>query len=129
VPLQTVPLSENDPLALNPVTGRADSYFYDVDLAIGIIDEETIVYAESAFDAESRHRLENLPLTRILVDEKEAIEGFACNLVSTGRDVIMSEDAPKLAEQLESRGYRIHTPRAREIAKGGGFIRCISLTL
>ena len=115
---------------INPETNHADSFFYDLDLALSVIDEHTIAYCPDAFDEVSRAKLEAISdLDKILVDPTECIEGFACNLVSTGTTVIMSARAPKLQAELEARGLKCLTPEVEELKKGGGYIRCISLWL
>lgn len=114
---------------INPVTNHADSFFYDIDLALSIINENTIAYCPEAFDDASQNILKNLNLDKIIVDKEEVIQGFACNLVSTGETVIMSARAPKFQAELESRGFKTLTPEIIELKKGGGYIRCISLTL
>ena len=115
---------------INPETNHADSFFYDLDLALSIIDEHTIAYCPEAFDEASRAKLEAITdIDKILVDPTECTEGFACNLVSTGETVIMSARAPKLQAELEARSLKCLTPEVEELKKGGGYIRCISLWL
>ena len=41
----------------------------------------------------------------------------------------MSAHAPKLQAELENRGLNVITPEIHELAKGGGYIRCTTLTL
>lgn len=130
IQLHTIPqLDSHQKPYINPVTHHADSFFYDLDLALAIIDENTIAYCPEAFDQTSQRILAQLPLNKILVDYQEATEGFACNLVSTGETVIMSAHAPKLQRALEARGLKTITPEITELKKGGGYIRCISLSL
>ncbi len=130
IQLHTIPqLGQDGKPYINPVTNHADSFFYDLDLALSIISENCIAYCKEAFDEESQKILENLPLDKIIVSLEEAQEGFACNLVSTGKSVIMSSHAPKLKRELESRGLTCLTPEITELKKGGGYIRCISLAL
>ena len=115
---------------INPFTNHADSFWYDLDLALAIIDEHTIAYCPMAFDDASRKQLEAInDLDKIIVDFNECTEGFACNLVSTGKHVIMSNKAPKLQAELEARGLTCLTPDVTELKKGGGYIRCVSLWL
>ncbi len=137
IQLQTIP--ELDTLGnpmMNAVSGWPDSFFYDLDLALAIIKgpSETeggiIAYCPEAFVAESRETLRRLKgFEKIEVSFEEATKGFACNLVSTGETVIMSNHAPKLKAELEKRGLTVLTPEVTELIKGGGFIRCVSLTL
>ena len=130
IQLHTIPqLGQDGKPYINPVTNHADSFFYDLDLALSIISENCIAYCKEAFDEESQKILENLPLDKIIVSLEEAQNGFACNLVSTGKSVIMSSHAPELKRELESRGLTCLTPEISELKKGGGYIRCISLAL
>ena len=137
IQLQTIPLLDTvgNP-AMNAVSGWPDSFFYDLDLALAIIkapDEQQggiIAYCPDAFMPESQETLRRLKgFEKIEVDFQEATEGFACNLVSTGETVIMSNRAPKLAKELQRRGLTVVSPEVTELVKGGGFIRCVSLTL
>ena len=114
---------------INPETQHADSFFYDLDLALSVIDEHTIAYCPEAFDEESIQKIKATPVDKIPVSLEECTEGFACNLVSTGKHVIMSNRAPKLQAELEKRGLICLTPDVTELKKGGGYIRCISLWL
>ena len=115
---------------INPVTNHADSFWYDLDLAVSVIDDHTIAYCPDALDEESNRKIEAIKdLDKILVDFDECTKGFANNLVSTGRDVIMSNQAPKLRKALEERGFICLTPDVTELKKGGGYIRCVSLWL
>ncbi|MDR3298119.1 MAG: hypothetical protein LBT19_01990 [Candidatus Nomurabacteria bacterium] len=114
---------------VNPTTNHADSFFYDLDLALAVIDENCIAYCPEAFDEISQIKLAELPIEKIIVDLEEATQGFACNLVSTGATAIMSAHAPKFQAALEKRGLKTITPEIEELKKGGGYIRCISLTI
>ncbi len=131
VQLHTIPqLDHNGQPYINPVTNHADSFFYDLDLALSVISENCIAYCKDAFDEESQAKLAGLTdLDTIIVDFKEATEGFACNLVSTGKTVIMSNKAPEFQAKLEDRGLICLTPSVTELKKGGGYIRCISLAI
>ncbi|HMU12157.1 MAG TPA: hypothetical protein PKA97_02450, partial [Candidatus Nanoperiomorbaceae bacterium] len=110
-------------------SGWPDSFFYDIDLAMAVIREDLIAYCPEAFDEASRAKIANLPVEKIIVSYDEAVKGFACNLVSTGETVIMSNHAPKLKDELARRGLAVLTPQVDELVRGGGFIRCVSLTL
>ena len=115
---------------INPFTNHADSFWYDLDLAISVIDEHTIAYCPEALDEESNRKIEAITdLDKIKVDFEECTKGFANNLVSTGKHVIMSNKAPKLQKELESRGLICLTPDVTELKEGGGYIRCVSLWL
>lgn len=128
--VQTIPAldSSGQPIT-NQITGWPDSYFYDLDLALSILREDLIAWCPEAFTAASRAKIASLPLAKIEVSLAEAKTGFACNLVSTGETVIMSASAPEFQASIEAAGLKTITLAAPELAKGGGFIRCTSLTL
>lgn len=131
ISLQTIPFTDvGGKSVINTVTGLADSLFYDIDLALSILRTDLIAWCPEAFTAESQAKLRALEsVEKIEIDYHEAIEGFACNLVSTGDTVIMSNRAPKLKAAVEAKGLKTITPAITELAKGGGYIRCTTLTL
>lgn len=137
IQLQTVPQRDASGVpVVNQASGWADSFYYDIDLALSIIkapDEGSkgiIAYCPDAFTEESQRTLGELnDFDTILVSEIEARAAFACNLVSTGSAVVMSKNAPLLKAELEARGLKVHTPEIHELVKGGGYIRCTTLSL
>lgn len=137
IQLQTIPeLDESGNAVVNHVSGWADSFFYDIDLALSIIKGPTegqkglIAYCPEAFTPESQQRLAAFDgVDKITVSFDEATKAFASNLVSTGETVVMSAHAPALKAELEARGLRVLTPEVSELAKGGGYIRCTTLTI
>lgn len=137
IQLRAVPLYDDEGnKAINQSSGWADSFYYDIDLALSVIKAPTptekgvIAYCPEAFVPESRKLIEDLDeVEKIAVSEAEAKEAFACNLVSTGQTVVMSAKAPELRAALETRGITVITPNITELAKGGGYIRCTTLTL
>lgn len=121
---------------INPTTGWPDSFYYDIDLALSVLrapegnKKGLIAWCPTAFTRASRNRLRNYDgVEKIEVSRQEATKGFACNLVSTGETVIMSAHAPIYKAKLERHGFRVITISAPELAKGGGFIRCTTLSL
>lgn len=130
ISLETVPaVDASGRMIINEITGWPDSFFYDIDLALSILTPELIAWCPEAFTPASQAKIKALSIEKIEVDYHEAIEGFACNLVSTGEAVIMSDKAPKLQAAIEEKGLTTITPKITELAKGGGYIRCTTLTL
>lgn len=122
--------------AINKDSGWPDSFFYDIDLALSVLrapangKKGLIAWCPEAFTPTSRRKLEAFDeVEKIEVSFLEAKKAFACNLVSTGETVVMSANAPRLKAELEDRGFQIITPQITELAKGGGYIRCTTLTL
>lgn len=139
ISLQTIPKRSFFGLGkpvINKDSGWPDSFFYDIDLALAVLrapsdnQKGLIAWCPEAFLPESRKRLREFDgVDKIEVSFTEAKKAFACNLVSTGETVVMSAHAPKFRSELESRGFKIITPEITELAKGGGYIRCTTLTL
>jgi N-dimethylarginine dimethylaminohydrolase len=130
VALQTIPeLNTNNQPIINVVTGWPDSFFYDIDLALAVLSPNLIAWCPEAFTPDSQAKIRALTIEKIVVSYKEAVEGFACNLVSNAETVVMSNKAPGLQAALESKGFTTITPEITELAKGGGYIRCTTLTL
>lgn len=138
IQLQTKPLlDENGNPKINEASGWEDSFFYDIDLAMAIIrppstdSKGIIAFCREAFTEQSVQTILSLSdeFDFIFVSEYEATRAFACNLVSTGETVIMSAKAPLLRNKLEHYSLQILTPEVVELAKGGGFIRCQTLSL
>jgi len=137
IQLQTIPqLDDAGQPMINAASGWADSFFYDLDLSLAIVKapegnkKGLIAYCPEAFTPESQEILANFKgVDKIKVSLVEAQGAFAANLVSTGEVVVMSAHAPELKANLESHGLRVITPEITELAKGGGYIRCTTLTL
>jgi N-dimethylarginine dimethylaminohydrolase len=115
---------------MNRVTKWPDSFFYDLDLALAVISPTCIAWCPEAFVPKSQAKIRALTdIEKIEVSLDEAMHGFACNLVSTGESVVMSDHAPEFKAKLIARGLKVYTPHVTELLKGGGFIRCTTLTL
>ncbi len=137
--LQTIPkrrLFGLGPRVINKQTGWTDSYYYDLDLALAVLrgpeagHKSLIAWCPEVFTAASRRKLHNFDgVDKIEVSRQEARTGLALNLVSTGETVVMSNNAPRFQAELEKRGFKVITPDITELRKGGGFIRCTTLTL
>lgn len=129
--VKTIPqLDDNKMPVINPVTGWPDSFFYDLDLAISVITPTLIAWCPEAFTLEAQEKIRSITdIEKIEVSFEEATKASACNLVSTGETVIMGSRAPKLRSELESRGFKVLAPDVTELMKGGGFIRCTSLSI
>ena len=129
--LKTIPQTGPDGAPVyNRVTGWPDSFFYDLDLALAVISPTCIAWCPDAFMPESQSAIRAITdLEKIEVSLEEAMKGFACNLVSTSEAVVMSGHAPLFKAQLEAKGLKVYSPEVTELLKGGGFIRCTTLTL
>ena len=137
ISLQTIPqLDQTGKPVINKITGWPDSFFYDIDLALSILKPPTkdakglIAWCPDAFLPDSQAKIRSLnDIDKIEVSFEEATKAYACNLVSTGKTVIMSAYAPELKANILKHGLKVITPKIHELAKGGGYIRCTTLTL
>lgn len=130
VPLQAIPeLDQSGNPVINHVTGLPDSFFYDIDLAVSILRTDLIAWCPEALTPESQERMRAVPIEKIEVSLEEAMQAFACNLISSGEAVVMGSKAPQLKRDIEAHGLTVTTVDLKELAKGGGFVRCTTLTL
>jgi N-dimethylarginine dimethylaminohydrolase len=102
--------------------------WYDLDLALAVINTDTVAYCPEAFDRESQLELAQAGLDLVEVSRVEA-DNFALNLISDGTTVTMTTGAPVLAAELGKRGLTVVELETAELRKGGGGIRCTALTL
>jgi N-dimethylarginine dimethylaminohydrolase len=122
--------------SLNKISGWRDSYYYDIDLALSILkmpNEKSrglIAWCPSAFTRSSRRKIRAITdLDKIEVSSAEVQTVFACNLVSTGKHVIMNAGATEFIANIKKHKLKPVLLSNPELGKGGGSIRCITLTL
>lgn len=124
------------PAKVNKITGLPDSPTYDLDLALAVLkfpsegQKGLIAYCPEVFKRHSREILKNYDkVDKILVPRSEALSAHALNLVSTGETVVMNSGAPRFRTALEAHGLKTIALNLPELKKGGGSIRCSTLTL
>ncbi len=124
------------PAKRNKVTGWPDSPTYDLDLAIAVLKwpsknhKGLIGWCPAVFKRSSSNLIRNLDaVDKIEVSKEEALKAYALNLVSTGETVIMNAGAPRFQAAIEKHGLKTITLDLPELKKGGGSIRCVTLTL
>jgi N-dimethylarginine dimethylaminohydrolase len=124
------------PAKKNKLTGLPDSPTYDLDLALAILKFPTssqkglIAFCPDVFKRPSRKLLHSYTaLDKIEVSRQEALQAHALNLVSTGETVVMNSGAPSFQTALKAHGLKTITLNLPELKKGGGSIRCSTLTL
>ncbi|MGH7237025.1 MAG: hypothetical protein ACREGF_00630, partial [Candidatus Saccharimonadales bacterium] len=89
-----------------------------------------IAYCPEVFKPASQKILADFDqIEKIPVSKYEALESFALNLVSTGETVIMNAGAPNFQAALGNHGLKTVALNLPELRKGGGSIRCTTLTL
>lgn len=139
IAVQAIPARNADgqPL-INAASGWPDSQFYDIDLAISVLKwpeaasgrRGLIGWCPDALTPDSQALIRSLDFVdKIEVSFQEATDVAACNLVSTGRHVVMNAGAPRYQAAIEAAGLTVTTTNNQELAKNGGSVRCCSLTL
>lgn len=105
-----------------------DPRFYHLDTCFCPLADGSALYYPRAFDSYARRLLENYLTDGIVASREEALS-FACNAVIAGRNVILGARCPKLAAQLDDRGYRVFELDLSEFMKAGGSAKCLTLEI
>lgn len=105
-----------------------DSRFYHLDTALAVLRPGLIMYYPGAFDAESTAALRRLYPDAIVATDADA-EVLGLNAVSDGRNVILSEQATHLHDELRERGFTAIGVDLSELLKAGGGPKCCTLEL
>jgi N-dimethylarginine dimethylaminohydrolase len=100
-----------------------DPRFYHLDVALAAIDDTNIAYFPGAFAESSQRILLQLFPDAVLADEQDAL-AFGLNLVSDGRNVVLSAEASGLGAKLAAAGYLPVPVELGELKKGGGSVKC-----
>ncbi|MEU8365842.1 dimethylargininase [Micromonospora tulbaghiae] len=100
-----------------------DPRFYHLDVALASIDDENVVYYPGAFSAASQRVLAQLFPDAIVADDEDAL-AFGLNLVSDGLNVVLNNEATRLAGKLKAAGYHPVPVELAELKKGGGSVKC-----
>ena len=105
-----------------------DPRYYHLDTALCALDDETVAYLPSAFDAPSRAVLRERYPDAILADPADAAV-LGLNAVSDGRHVVLPVEASGFAAQLEARGFTAVPVELDELRKAGGGPKCATMEL
>jgi N-dimethylarginine dimethylaminohydrolase len=107
-----------------------DPRFYHLDTCFCPLFGGYVMYFPSAFDVDSRARIEaHYPEDkRIRVCDADALR-FACNAVNVGRTIVLNEISDGLRDHLQSLGFRVVQVLLTEFLKAGGAAKCLVLRL
>ncbi|WP_030603799.1 dimethylargininase [Streptomyces achromogenes] len=108
-----------------PVIGLrlVDPYFYHLDTALFVLDDENVCYYPEAFSPGSREVLRRLYPRAVLATREDAL-AFGLNSVCDGRHVFIAPQAGALAARLADHGYVPVPVDLSELHKAGGGIKC-----
>jgi len=105
-----------------------DPYFYHLDTALFVLDDDNIVYYPDAFSPGSREVLAWLYPDAVLATREDAL-AFGLNSVSDGLHVFIAPEATALADRLARHGYVPVPVDLSEFHKAGGGIKCCTQEL
>jgi N-dimethylarginine dimethylaminohydrolase len=114
-------------LGLNIVPLKIKPPYFHLDITVCPLSDDILAYVPSAFDPESRERLERLGAEMIAIDDQEAMK-LACNSMSVNGTVILSTpEVERFPRALEKAGFDVKSLDLREFAKSGGGAKCLTL--
>ncbi len=110
-----------------------DPRYYHLDTCLVVLDADarpgpTVAYYPPAFSPGSRKVLERLFPDAVLADAADA-GCLGLNAVSDGRNVILAQEATRLAGLLAERGFTPHLVDVSELRRAGGGPKCVTMEL
>lgn len=105
-----------------------DQHYFHLAMALGFIDERTVVCYEPAFTPESLQAIHAAIPRVISVGDVDADNYFACNNIVIDDTVLLDNATPRLRADLKAAGYQVRTIDMSEFKKSGGSLRCCVLT-
>jgi N-dimethylarginine dimethylaminohydrolase len=105
-----------------------DPRFYHLDTCFCPLAPDLALYYPGAFDEYGRSVLRDRIPHLIEVAIEEAVS-FSCNAVVVGKNVLLNDGAPKLAEDLRERGFGVRLLGFSEFIKSGGSAKCLTLRI
>lgn len=105
-----------------------DPRFYHLDVALAVLDDETVAYYPGAFSDGSRAVLERLYPDAVIAQEADALV-LGLNAVSDGLNVVLPTAATGLAAALAERGFVPVPVDLSELLKAGGSVKCCTLEI
>lgn len=101
---------------------------YHLDTCLSVLNSETAVIAESAFDEESLNILKSYFPDYIKADEDENLKYFICNCHSPdGKNVIVQKGSSIFKEAIIKSGFNLIEVETTEFMKSGGSVFCMKL--
>lgn len=103
---------------------------YHLDTCLSVLNSETAVIQESAFDEDGMNRLKENFSNIIYADEKENLEYFVCNChCPDGKNVIVQKGSVKFKEDIKKTGLNLIEVETGEFMRSGGSVFCMKLMI
>ena len=103
-----------------------DPWYYHLDTAVAVLDDDTIAWFPAAFTPASQAVLRERFPDSVVADPADAAV-LGLNAVSDGRHVVLPAQAGRLAAALDERGFVPVPVDLSELRKGGGGPKCCTL--
>ncbi|CAG0917490.1 unnamed protein product [Notodromas monacha] len=105
-----------------------DPFFYHIDTALAILDNDTAVVYPKAFTDEGLSMIRTLIPRLIEVPESDAKGRLACNcFCPDGENVLIQAGSKETNRKLKEAGYNVIEVDVSEFLKGGGSICCMKM--
>lgn len=105
-------------------------FLYHLDTCLSILNKETAVISENAFDEESLTKLKSHFNNIIYADNDENLKFFICNChCPDGKNVIVQRGSIKFKEDIKKSGFNLIETETTEFIKSGGSVFCMKLMI
>ncbi len=107
-----------------------DPWFYDLDTCLAPITKDLAMCSLMAFDEASQELIRAHFSDLIELTEEEG-HNFTCNshILGDKKVIIMNGRSPRVAKELEDRGFRVLVSPTDEFLKAGGSVACMKMSL
>ena len=105
-----------------------DPRFYHLDTCFCPLDSETVMFAPGAFAPPAARAIRKL-VPHVIEVPLRLAEGFVCNAITVGDQVLSSVGVERVEGSLEKEGFYGRGLPITEFIKAGGGVRCLSLVL
>ncbi len=103
---------------------------YHLDTCLSVLNKDTAVIAEDAFDAQSLENIKSYFPEIITADTQENLNLFVCNChCPDGKNVIVQKGSVKFKEDIKNSGFSLIETETAEFIKSGGSVFCMKLML
>ena len=99
-------------------------WFYHLDTALLVLDEETFLWYPAAFSSASQRQLKSLGVELIEVGETDA-RRFAPNSLVGEKKIVVGQGINGALDTLARRGWQVEKVDVSEFLKSGGGVHCL----
>ncbi|MCY7362383.1 MAG: hypothetical protein LH629_10025, partial [Ignavibacteria bacterium] len=101
---------------------------YHLDTCFSVLNSDTVVISESAFNEEEMNIVKSYFKTIIKADETENLKFFVCNChCPDGKNVIVQKGSVIFKNDIIKNGFNLIEVETGEFMKSGGSVFCMKL--